>query len=110
MCDLTGALLGDDYEVVSFTDPRAALASVLEGSFDVILCDLMMPGLSGMDVYERIEEQRPELVQRFVFITGGAFTERARSFLARTRRPQVRKPFRREELTEVIESQLVMKH
>jgi signal transduction histidine kinase len=110
MCDLTTALLSDDYEVASFTDARAALASILGGSFDVILCDLMMPGLSGMDLYERIGQERPELAQRVVFMTGGAFTERARAFLAKTRRPQVRKPFRREELTDVIESQLALKH
>jgi len=110
MCDLTAALLGDEYEVATFTDARAALASMLDGSFDVILCDLMMPGLSGMDLYERLEDERPDLAQRVVFITGGAFTERARAFLAKTRRPQVRKPFRREELTDVIESQLSLKH
>lgn len=110
MCDLTAALLGDLYEVASFTDARAALASIIEGSFDVILCDLMMPGLNGIDLYERIEAARPELAQRVVFMTGGAFTERARDFLATTRRPQVRKPFRREELTDVIEAQLAPKH
>lgn len=110
MCDLTAALLGEQYEAATFTDSRAALASMLSGSFDVVLCDLMMPGLSGMDLFERLESERPDLAQRVVFMTGGAFTERARTFLAKTRRPQVRKPFRRDELTDVIESQLALKH
>lgn len=110
MCDLTEALLGSDYEVITFTDSRAALASMLQGSFDVILCDLMMPGVSGIDVYERLTEERPDVAQKVVFMTGGAFTERARAFLAKTRRPQIRKPFRREELTDAIEAQLSPRH
>lgn len=61
--------------------------------FDVVLCDLMMPELSGMDVYEAVEHERPELVGRFIFMTGGAFTDRARAFLERVPNPRLEKPF-----------------
>jgi signal transduction histidine kinase len=110
MCEMLSAVLSGDYDVATFTDPRAGLASMLEGSFDVILCDLMMPDLTGMDLYEALHKERPELCERMVFISGGAFTERARSFLATTRRPQIKKPFRREELVEAIEDRLHTKH
>jgi hypothetical protein len=43
-----------------------------------------------------------------VFITGGAFTDRARHFLANTRRPQVRKPFHRQELIDAVEAQVAL--
>jgi CheY-like chemotaxis protein len=45
--------------------------------FDWILCDLMMPGMSGMDVYAKLSQDHPDLATRIVFVTGGAFTETA---------------------------------
>lgn len=110
ICDILNAVLSRDYDVATFTDPRAALASMLEGAFDVVLCDLMMPDLTGMDVFERLSEERPDLAQKLIFISGGAFTDRARDFLATTRRPQVRKPFRHAEIIDAIEAQLAPKH
>jgi two-component system cell cycle sensor histidine kinase/response regulator CckA len=61
--------------------------------FEVVLCDLMMPEVSGMDVYETMVEERPDIAQRFIFMTGGAFTERARAFLERVSNPKLEKPF-----------------
>jgi len=86
--------LADEFEVATATSGRAAL-SILAGEprFDVVLCDLMMPDVSGMDVHERIARERPELAQRFVFVTGGAFTERARRFVDEVGLPVIEKPF-----------------
>jgi CheY-like chemotaxis protein len=106
MCEVLASLLSDDYEVVSFTSPRIALAAALEGTFDLILCDVMMPELNGIELYERLVRERPELANRFIFITGGAFTERARLFLRATDRPTVQKPFSRQALMKVIQSTL----
>lgn len=61
--------------------------------FEVVLCDLMMPEVSGMDVYETILEERPDIAARFIFMTGGAFTDRARAFLERVSNPKLEKPF-----------------
>ncbi|MCC6527121.1 MAG: response regulator [Polyangiaceae bacterium] len=69
------------HEVSSADGGREAIALCLEGEHDVILCDLMMPDVTGMDVYEAVCAVRPELARRFVFITGGAFTPRARAFV-----------------------------
>jgi CheY-like chemotaxis protein len=110
MCELIGALLAGEYEVAAFTDPRAALSALRTRSFDVVLCDLMMPELTGMDLYQQLQAERPELAQRFVFISGGAYTEPTRKFLAHTPRPQVRKPFHRQELLDAIEAQLARTH
>lgn len=102
VCDMIGAILGADYNVATFTDPRAALASMLQGSYDVILCDLMMPELTGMDIYEQLARQRPELTERMIFLSAGAFSERVRDFLATSCRPQLHKPFQRDELLDMM--------
>jgi CheY-like chemotaxis protein len=76
------AALRETHEVVGETDPSTGLDRILgEATFDLILCDLMMPGLTGMDIYERVARERPGLEQQIVFVSGGAYTDRARSFL-----------------------------
>ena len=49
--------------------------------FDAIVCDLMMPEVSGIDLYESISATDPALARRIVFVSGGAFTPQARAFL-----------------------------
>ena len=61
---------------------RLALDSLRRGErFDVILCDLMMPQTTGMEIYAEITHIDPAQAARLIFITGGAFTARARKFL-----------------------------
>jgi CheY-like chemotaxis protein len=102
LCELLGTMLADDYAVVAFTSPRAALAALLERDFDVVLCDVMMPELNGTELFDRAVREKPALSERFVFITGGAFTEYARLFLKQTGRPVLRKPCERRELLDVV--------
>jgi PAS domain S-box-containing protein len=87
-------LLGAQHDVTATTSVRDALA-VVEGGreFDVIFCDLMMPGMSGIELYEELRDGRPALASRIVFMTGGAFTKRAAEFLAATENRRVEKPF-----------------
>ncbi len=82
------------YDVSVCVSGREALSKLEEdGRFDLVLCDLMMPGVSGAAVYEFVRLRRPELMGRFVFMTGGAFTESAREFLDRYPGAQLEKPF-----------------
>jgi UPF0271 protein len=87
-------LLSAAHDVFAVTSGGEALA-VLESNadFDVVLCDLMMPGMSGMDVFDRLRKMRPGLERRVVFMTGGAFTTRAAEFLAATDNRRIEKPF-----------------
>lgn len=93
-----------DHEVVVVRSGREAVRRVVETvpAFDVIVCDLMMPEVSGMDVYEQLLEQRPSAALRMVFVTGGAFTPRAREFLDRVSRPRLNKPYDAEELRRLV--------
>ena len=61
--------------------------------FDVILCDIMMPMMSGVDLHMWLLEQQPELASKLVFVTGGAFTPTARAYLERVSNVRVDKPF-----------------
>jgi len=61
--------------------------------FDLVIADLLMPQVSGMDLYDWVQQRQPELSRRLLFMTGGAFTERAQQFLARIERPLLEKPF-----------------
>ena len=60
---------------------------------DVILCDLMMPGMSGMAFARWLQGARPGLATRMIFMSGGAFTPESREFLAANQRPALEKPF-----------------
>ena len=67
---------------------RDALDRLLsEQPYDVVLCDLMMPEMTGMDLHEEVVRRLPEMAPRMAFLTGGAFTPRAREFLGRIQNP-----------------------
>ncbi len=99
--------LSDEFEVSTATSGREALALLEDGGteFDVVLCDLMMPDVSGMDVYERVVVHAPALARRFVFVTGGAFTDRARAFVERVQTPVIEKPFDLTTLPDLLRAQ-----
>ncbi len=69
---------------------------------DVILCDLIMPRVGGIDVYSWVRAHRPELRDRFVIVTGGQHGDRSREFLQRTELPVVYKPFNVAEVAQLI--------
>jgi len=69
-----------------------------DDGFDLILCDVMMPDITGMDVFDQVCTERPALRSRFVFMTGGAVTERARKFLEQVPDRRLDKPFRLEQV------------
>ncbi len=62
-------------------------------AFDVVLCDMMMPRYSGMDLHAWLCEHHPAVAERVIFITGGAFTPRTREYLARVKNLRIEKPF-----------------
>jgi PAS domain S-box-containing protein len=85
--------LAGEHEVATANGARAALKLLDQGNrFDVILCDVMMPGMTGMDLYAELSRNAPDQAQRVVFMTGGAFTPRALSFLQEVPNPKLSKP------------------
>jgi CheY-like chemotaxis protein len=85
--------LGRDHDVTALVSAREALARLQAGDdWDLIVCDMMMPEMSGMELHAELERCRPLLARRMVFLTGGAFTPRAQAFLAHVDNPCLDKP------------------
>jgi len=62
-------------------------------AFDLILCDMMMSDVSGVDLHKWVADKHPRLGKHFVFITGGAFTPRSRDYLRQVDNIRLEKPF-----------------
>ena len=93
-------MLAPEYDITPVTRAADGLELLAHGGFDAILCDLMMPEMSGMEFWQRLE---PQHARRVVFLTGGVFTEQARAFLASVTQPHLEKPFREHDLRRAIE-------
>ena len=76
------------------TNGAEALQRFVTGErFDVILCDLLMPEMSGMELFEQLEQRFGDQADRVVFVTGGATSEAARDFVEQHRGRVITKPF-----------------
>jgi signal transduction histidine kinase len=99
-------LLRARHQVTTFSRAQDALAHVTSGHrFDVILCDLMMPEMSGPQFHQELERLFPEQARRIIFMTGGAFTGESRALLSATHRPCVDKPIDLPQLFSLMEEQ-----
>lgn len=97
-------LIQRHHDVVEASSGADALEILRSRSFDVVLCDMMMPEMSGVEFYERARILAPDLESRFIFLTGGAFTEDARAALDASRLPVLPKPVTRAALLEAIDT------
>ena len=87
---------GHTVEVAS--DGTYALERALAGTFDVIICDLRMPHLSGREMYSKLARQDPRVAERIIFATGDTVRGDTLQFLEQLGRPYLRKPFTLAEL------------
>jgi signal transduction histidine kinase/CheY-like chemotaxis protein len=99
--------LASEHDVVPVTSARAALELLTRGErFDAVLCDLMMPEMTGMELHAELERAHPALAQGMIVMTGGVFTTSAQQFLDRVQNQRVEKPFDVQSLRAVIRSAL----
>lgn len=99
-------ILRDEHDVVVVDSGCAAMLAIEAGDFDLIFCDLMMPTMSGMDVYETLLLKEPEQARRMVFLSGGVCSPQARDFLERDGHRCLGKPFTKGELSTVAREQV----
>jgi signal transduction histidine kinase len=103
LCAVVRRLLRGQHEVVSFLDAREALTLLeRDAAFDVIMCDIMMPHMSGIEFHHRLREGHPDLAGRTVFMTGGAFHAPAAQFLRTVHNQVLEKPFETHALHEAL--------
>jgi CheY-like chemotaxis protein len=96
-----------EYDVVALANARDALERISGGErFAFILCDVMMPELTGVDFYEQVLRLAPDQAGRIVFMTGGATTPRAEHFLSTTANAVIEKPFPPQRVRELIRERL----
>jgi CheY-like chemotaxis protein len=92
-------LLSEEHDVAYETSGAGALDRLRRGErFDVILCDIMMPAMSGIDLYGHVRTLAPDQAAAMIFLSGGAVTDRAREFLAGVTNVVIDKPFDPREL------------
>ena len=86
-------VLSTEHDLAGEIDPRAAVARFAAGErFDVVFCDMLMPKMTGIDLYDEVERIDPAQAQRIVFLTGDIATPEARAFFARVNNVRLQKP------------------
>jgi CheY-like chemotaxis protein len=100
-------LLSREHEVECLLRADEALRRITGGErFDVILCDLLMPVMTGMELHAELVRAAPDQARRMVFLTGGAFTPPARAFLDKVPNSRLEKPFEPQTLRALVNERL----
>jgi DNA-binding response OmpR family regulator len=102
-------LADENYLVDVAFDGEEALLKVKVHQYDVIVCDLLMPRLRGDEFYFQAIEMRPELTDRFIFITGFAADSENKRFLSENSSKHLVKPFPIQELIAAVKELLTPK-
>jgi CheY-like chemotaxis protein len=98
-------MLSDAHELVTALGATEALNELeKDAGFDVVLCDLQMPEMSGMELHAVVLERYPKLADRFIFVTGGAFSGDARRFLEESVTAVIQKPFNVDDVLRMVDT------
>ncbi len=96
-------MLSGDNDVDTTLEASDALEGIRAGKrYDVIFCDLMLPGMTGMEFYAHLQQEFPDQAERIIFMTGGAFSDDARAFAEEVSSRCERKPIRLERLEALV--------
>ena len=96
-------LEANSYEVIRTVDGAGALESIKLMDFDVILSDLVMPGLDGYQLHSAVQQIKPHLCDRFIFMSGHPDKAARSSTVSYTGRPVLWKPFATSTLLAAVE-------
>ncbi|MEM9067684.1 MAG: response regulator [Myxococcota bacterium] len=99
-------LLKPHHEVVAFGRASEAVTYLASHGADVILCDLMMPEVDGSEFYATLKRVRPSLLDALIFVSGGAVTERIRTFVDREEVVVLDKPIPKADLLAAIQKRI----
>jgi PAS domain S-box-containing protein len=103
---LADILTADGHSVAIAESGEQALQTLAAAAFDLVISDLIMPGMDGPGFYRHLQERRSELADRIIFMTGDTLSLRARDFVTHTARPMLEKPFTPEEARRTIQDAL----
>ena len=91
-----------NFQVDVLLDGRQAIARASREQYDLIICDMKMPGLDGQHFYKTLQRAGIHLPKPFLFVTGDVVSSHMREFLEYSKTPHLAKPFRIEELSEKV--------
>lgn len=97
------ARMMSQHDVTTCVESSEALDLIVKGDFDAIFCDIMMPKLSGIQLYDEVTRAAPDKADLMVFITGGAFSPDVETFLATHADNHLFKPFDRADLLQAVD-------
>ena len=99
--------LAADHEVTTVVGGREALDHLAScAEYDVVVSDLLMPGVTGIDLWNALQKRSPEVASRMIFLTGGAFTPASSEFAEAHRECCLQKPFELGQLRDLVRSRV----
>ncbi|MBN2074057.1 MAG: response regulator [Dehalococcoidales bacterium] len=99
-------LTADGYDVTLAKDGKIAEMLIAENKYDLILCDIRLPKVSGIDCYIFLQQEYYEQSKKMIFMTGSIMSSETTNFLEKSGRPYILKPFRPSELLELIHTNM----
>jgi PAS domain S-box-containing protein len=99
----------EGHKVEAVDNAEDALKRIKSKRYSLILLDIKMPGMGGIELYKQLQEIAPSLKKRVVFVTGDVMGKRTTDFLAKTKAPYITKPFDTEKLKTEINRILVIR-
>jgi two-component system NtrC family sensor kinase len=103
---IADVLGGEGYDVDTAPHGVAALERLERRTYDVVLSDLRMPELDGLGLFREIEQRYPDLLHRFVFVTGTSEHADYQGFIDDVKVPVLTKPFDMADLVRVVQELL----
>ena len=103
---LTEILSEEEHEVEIIDNGDDTLERLESEDYDVILLDVKLPGMSGIEIYKHLQKKAKPLARRVIFITGDVMGKETMAFLSRTRASYITKPFDAEKLKKDIRRML----
>jgi len=103
-------LTGEGYKVDTVDNAKDALKRIVSRRYSLVLLDIKMPGMSGIELYQHIQRMLQPLAKRVVFMTGDVIGDDTREFLLKTKIPYITKPFSDEQLRQDINRILAERH
>jgi DNA-binding NtrC family response regulator len=86
-------MLSGEHEVEIASTPEDALTRLAAGVFDLVLCDVTMPGMTGLELHQKVQGLDPAAAARFVLMTGGATSAAMARAIEGSRLRVLEKPF-----------------
>lgn len=100
---ISRVLEGLGHQVVTVDGGERAMESMGKERYDLVICDVRMPGMGGQELYRQVKSKHPDLAEHVLFTTGDTVSESTRAFLRSVGTPHISKPFKIEQLQKAIE-------